>query len=474
MRRLHAIFLALLAASAARAQDAPTPAADPAPSSVASPVQSDVPRSGILQLLDGSMLHGALGGIAKESGLTWLHEAAAGPLRFSEANLSLVRFERAQPAPSNLTPSCRFHFKNGDELIGNLLGMEDGKLRFETWFGADVSAEAASLEGILFSAKGYRLLYEGPDSAEGWKIGRNSRSWEYRDGAFIANGADLLGRDFGLTGSSTLEFDLGWNGPFSLSITLYAQAIDRFDYSTSAYLIYLGTGAISVQRVQAGSGAIMLGQTQLPEMLRRNKMRFELRCNKEDATISLFADGKFIQRWKDNNQGGFVAKGGGIVFFSQVEPRSLTLSNIRVAEWDGRYEPDLQANAPADQDVVFLANRDKVFGKIVSVSEAKATIETKQAKLDIPLARVTQVRFAQNAEAAAGAAGQVRASFPGGESIAFQLENWDAAQVRGTSTTFGSLAFDPKTIRQLQFNLNRAAPAPKEESNLDLEFLGTE
>ena len=37
----------------------------------------------------------------------------------------------------------------------------------------------------------------------------------------------------------------------------------------------------------------MLGQAQIPEMLRRNKMHFEIRCNKEDATISLYADGRF-------------------------------------------------------------------------------------------------------------------------------------------------------------------------------------
>jgi hypothetical protein len=252
---------------------------------------------------------------------------------------------------------------------------------------------------------------------------------------------------------------------------LYAQVIDRFDYSSSAYLIYLGNGAISVQRVQAGAGAVMLGQNQIPEMYRKNKMRFEIRCNKEDATITLYADGKLVQRWKDNSQGGFVAKGGGIVFFSQVEARSLKLTNIRVAEWDGRFEPDSMTNLPPGQDVVFLANRDKVFGKVLALEETKATVEARQAKLDIPLERVTQIRFAKADAETNTLPNEVRASFPGGESVVFNMEKWNGAEVKGTSRTFGPLTFDPKGIRELQFNLNRTADQDEDTANVDTQFL---
>ncbi|HEV8543022.1 MAG TPA: hypothetical protein VGR78_11570 [Verrucomicrobiae bacterium] len=431
-------------------------------------------RTGILQFLDNSSLHGVLSQIDETNGLKWAYPGAKTPLQFSLSNVASLRFEKAEPAPHAFTAACRFHFRNGDELIGNIREIKEEKLHFQSWFGDNVEASIDSLSAIMFSSKGYNLLYEGPTSLDGWRTTRSPKSWEYKDGAFIANGADQLGRDFALSGSATLEFDLSWNGAFSLMIALYAQNIDRFDYTTSAYLVYLGTGAISVQRVQAGAGAIMLGQTQVPEMLRRNRMHFEIRCNKEDATISLFADGKFIQRWKDNNPGGFIAKGGGILFFSQVEPRSLKLSNIRVAEWDGRYEPDAQTNAPPNMDVVFLANRDKVFGKVTALEETRATVETKQTRLDIPLARVTQIRFANESSLTNSAPGEVRASFPGGERVVFKLEKWDGKEVKGTSKTFGALAFDPKNIREVQFNLSRTLAPVEQEPKMDLEFLEAE
>lgn len=427
-------------------------------------------RPGVLQLLDGSTLHGELKGIA--TNLAWTHPAARGELGFQFTNLAMIRFEKAEAPERSFKAGSRFQFRNGDELIGSILGIRENKLRFQSWLGESVEAGIEALETISFSSRGYKLLYEGPNGIEGWKVGRNPRSWEYKDGSFIARGADLLGRDFGLSGSSTLEFDLAWNGAFSMSITMYAQVIDRFDYSTSAYLIYLQTGNVSVQRVQAGAGASMLGQAQLPEMGRRTSMHFEIRCNKEDATISLFADGKFVQRWKDTNPAGFVAKGGGIVFFSQVEPRRLTLSNIRVAEWDGKFEPEALTNAPPDMDVVFLANRDKVFGKVLALDEAKAQVETKQTALDIPLARITQIRFGQQATAATNyAAREVRLTFPGGESVVCELDHWNETEAVGTSRVFGPLRFNPKHIRQLQFNLARSLAAPEKAPDIDKEFL---
>ncbi len=426
-------------------------------------------RPALLHLLDGSTLHGSLSSIVKEDGLTWNHPAARAPLQLLLTNIAAVRFERTQGLQRDFKPSCRFYFKNGDEVAGNLVSMQNGQASLESWFGTNLLASVAALDSITFSSKGYRLLYEGPSGPDGWRLGRNPRSWEYKDGAFVANGADLLGRDFGLTGSAALEFDLEWNGSFSLSITLYAQAIDRFDYGTSAYLLYIGNGTVSVQRVQAGSGATMLGQAPVLEMSRRNKMRFEVRCNKDDATIAVLADGQLVQRWKDSS--GFVAKGSGIVFFSQVETKGLTLSNVRVAEWDGKFEPDSATNAPTDVDVIFLANRDRVTGRVQSVEDGKVSIETKLAKLSIPMARVTQVQFAQtNTPAAPSESSEVRALFPGGEGLSFDLQRWEDGQVVGISRTFGELKFDPKSIRQLQFAPSAEADTKGAAAEAEPEF----
>jgi hypothetical protein len=80
--------------------------------------------------------------------------------------------------------------------------------------------------------------------------------------------------------------------------------------------------------------------------------------------------------------------------------------------------------------------------------------------LDVPLERVTQMEFAEaKVPAESPSPWQVRAHFPGGGSISFQLEKWNDQGVSGRSAIFGALAFQPGAIREMEFNLNR----PKED-----------
>jgi hypothetical protein len=110
---------------------------------------------------------------------------------------------------------------------------------------------------------------------------------------------------------------------------IYTEVTDRYDYSTSSYMFYLSPGYVTVQRVQAGGGVLPMGHAQIPSMLKRNKIHLEVRANRPEATLALLADGVLVQRWKDN--GGFVAKGTGVVFFSQLDGPTMKISNIKVS-----------------------------------------------------------------------------------------------------------------------------------------------
>ena len=123
-------------------------------------------RSGILQFADGSLLHGTLNSVNGTNELAWTHPAAKDPLRFTLTNISLVRFENAEAPKREFSPTARFQFKNGDELMGNIRSIESGKLQFQSWIGGAVEAPLPALESIQFSARGYNLLYEGPMSTK--------------------------------------------------------------------------------------------------------------------------------------------------------------------------------------------------------------------------------------------------------------------------------------------------------------------
>ncbi len=425
-----------------------------------------------LQLYDGTSITGELLGLETEKGLIWKFPAARTPLVLRSKNLARVRLKSNQGPPASFRPGSKFRFKNGDEVFGNLVAMSEGQFEVETWFAGRLKAPQEAIEAIGFSSGGYRVLFEGPTSADGWATGKNTRPWKYQNGAFIAKGPDILGRDFGLKTSSNLEFDLAWSAAFSLTVTLYAQTVDRFDYSASAYILYIGQGGLTLQRVTAGQGAVLLGNAQIPSMLNKNSVRFEIRTHVEDASIGIMVDGVPAGRWKDNS--GFVAKGGGIVFYSQTDGPELKLSNMRLTALDGRYEPEIGTNSPATNDVVFLANRDRVTGKIEGIHEGKIKVLSRTTHLEIPVERVVQMVLAKSQAApVVQSPWMVRAKLAGGENLMLDIHQLQSGQLRGFNANFGKIEVDTGSLRQLEFNLERLASGTDETGLVAPDAVGS-
>ena len=406
----------------------------------------------LIRFMDGSMLHGELQQVNLQEGIRWSHPDLMRPVDFRPDNLAWIRFEGALPVQRSNEPSVKIRFQNGDEVLGNLIGLDEKNVKFSTWFNEQLSAPRDVLQSLSFLSPGFRILYEGPTSMNGWRLGRDPKAWKYRDGVFISEGVGVLGRDFGLSGSSRIEFDLQWNGTFSLIVPLYTSALDRFDYRSNSYMFYISRGYVSLQRVQSGAGVRNLGQGLIPKMQTQNRVKVEIRINKEKAEMEMYIDRKFIRKWRDAN--GFAATGSGMSFFSQLNGPIIRISNLRVSAWDGHSDPVKFAENSNDEDTVFLKNRDEVPGKIKAMNEQNVVINSLGADLNIPLNRITRVSLAkQEPKAEAKRPWEVRAHFAGGAAVSFDLKQWEGTQLSGNSLNFGPVTFDSKFIRRLQFNL---------------------
>lgn len=470
MGRWAGAWLAAAAISAGLGGAAPAPlAAEAAPEAgpnLLAPAAFET--SDLLQFMDGSSVHGRLQSISPNSGVGWEHPDAASLIEFKPTNIAWIRFEKPKVVSGDAKPSCRFRFHNGDEIFGRLSSINEENLELSTWFGGSLRTPRSALQSLTFLSKGYSIVYEGPTSPEGWVHGKSGRGWEYRDGAFIATRAGTLGRNFQLSSSSSVSFDLAWNGHFSLILALYTSLLDRFDYSSSSYMFYLSPGYVSLQRVQGGAGAMNLGQTAIPDMTRKNKLHLEIRSNKEDSTLGLLVDGRLIHRWKDS--AGFVGQGSGAVFFAQLDGPSIRLSNLKVAQWEGDLGVENAAtNAPLKEDWVYLVNRDKVNGRLLALRDGVLSMRAADTPLDIPLHRVSQISMAGPVTNSFPASPwNLRAYFAGGGTVAFELDQWREGRISGVSPNFGPVSFDGHYIRQLQFNLSRTRPGVPDLENLDL------
>jgi len=417
------------------------------------------PRSDVVEFVDGSALHGQMTRMDVEHGLTWVNPEARNPINFRPAHLDFIRFAHAQSV--SLSPTCHLWFGNGDDLYGSIASMDNEHVDFRTWFGGPMVIPRAAVRAITFLSTHYSVVYEGPYDEGGWMVVNNSpKSWTFHDGAFIGDGQGTLGRDLNLTNSATVEFDLAWSGLFSLEVGIYCDVMDRLEINGGSCVLALSPGKVSLRQVQSLGVPFNLVGVPVPEGEAKNRMHVAIECDKAEGTVSVFINHNFAKTWKDCN---FLGSGTGVLFQQQPSmfaSATIKLSHLKISQWQGRAEPESFAPIGTN-DAIHFVNNDRAVGNIESIQDGKARLNMAGSSLGIPLERVTQIEFAAaKTPAESPGAWQVRAHFPGGGSVSFQLEKWDDKEVSGRSAIFGPLAFQPGAIREMEFNLNR----PKEET----------
>jgi hypothetical protein len=439
------------------------------PSQAPTPLSAPPAEGDVLEFLDGSVLHGSLKQVDVNTGLRWESPVARKPIALRATQVDSIRFAHSDSV--TVSPTAHLRFANGDDLLGSLISLDNERLGFSTWFGKTLTVPRASVQSVTFLSSNYTLIYDGPGDTDGWIIGNhNPEGWIYRDGTFISGMAGSLSRDFKLTGSSTVEFDLAWTENFELSVDLYSDSPDRPDYNS--YLLQIRPDEVSLRHIESyGSGpARSFGSAPLHLESGVKKARVTVQANKDEGTIAIYVDKVLVKRWKD--EGGFGATGTGISFQQQtISGGVIKLSNIMVSQWSGHYEPETSFVA-TNTDVVRFINHDQAAGKIAGIDHGRISLAFGDTTLQVPLHRVTQINFAA-ADAAAIRHGpwEVRAHFPRGGSICFRLEKWTDKEVAGQSDIFGTLAFQPGEIRQLEFNLGQPRTTPAFADSKSFESL---
>ncbi|MBI5800312.1 MAG: hypothetical protein HZA92_06230 [Verrucomicrobia bacterium] len=449
----------------------------------------------VLQLLDGSSLHGVLEAIGEAKGIRWKHPASAAPIEFLPRNAHQIRFAQVAPplAQSSAHQTCRFRFLNGDELTGNLLSLDATHIELETWFAGKLRAPRAGVQSLAFLARGFATIYDGPTGLGGWSTGPTPAAWQLRDGVLTGGANAFMGRDLKLPPQSRIEFEVGAAAALNLYVSLYTDSTERFNFASSGYQFHLGPGYVNLMRGQGQFGMQHLGQAQIPVPIPGRKLRVEIRADLLASAVTLLVDGNVIQQWNDPsvakpavpaldpNLPPFVAEavrdaarargpslpGTGISFF--MLNGGIDLSGIKVSAWDGRpIEPEAVATNFTGH-LVRLANQDRALGEVRAIRDGKLTLAATAGSLEIPLTRVTHVILAAIAPPATNRpAGEMHARLSSGETLALTQPRWDGRQLAGMSPHFGPLQLDTRWVRLLRFNPGREPVAP------DLLFPGVD
>ncbi len=414
---------------------------------------------------NGDFLFGNLDSIGRDKSVVWRRDDALAPIEFSGTNITEIKFasgKKSNPAGTNL---CRLHLRNGDFLEGDLLQLNREEIVLETSFAGKMAFPRKRAHALESLPPEREPIFVGPSGLEGWTMGKvtavaagEAGEWKYANGAFYATHSASIARDMKLPDMARIEFDLAWKGMLQTAIALYTKNLQPVNLASKDtepdfggfYSLQINSFMATLMPVKKNEPLKYLGQIPVPTLSQKTRAHFEVLVNKKRANIVLLADGILVKEWIDAD--GFAGSGTAMRFVQQGGQGSLKLSNLRIAEWNGKRD-EKSTNAPSTKDdLARLLNGDKVSGTLESFRDGKITISTGGSKLDVPLNRVSEIQFAgEKSEEPPGIGLNVRAFFAGGGRITFRVDHWDKSVV-GESPNFGRATFLPAAFERVQIN----------------------
>lgn len=434
-----------------------------------------------LEFLNGDVLKGTFLAYDPQLGIRWENNILKQVLTVKPEGISRIRLKRTDLQQTN-RPNCQAKLANGDEFSGNFVDFDGEKLALDTWYGGRLQISRTALKSLNLFLNKSPIVYEGPSGTDGWTVKANGNvissgfggqiiinggvviqngqiftstsslkpggGWQYKEDGFYGIGNGSIGRDVKLPPTSNIEFDLTYRGYPQFAVYFYSDFLEGF--SGNAYVLQFSYRNAFLRRQGAQAGGHNFGSVELPSLAQKGKTRVSIRTQREQKTIALLLDDMLIKEWNDTSE--LAGNGTGIMFLMQGQ-NPIKVSNLLVSEWDGTVENAGQTNqVTLKEDVIRLANRDKVSGTLKTLKNGKLTMQTQFATLDIPLERITQVHFNPETMTKIIADSDSRLFLAEHGRISLQLEKYDTSQVVGLSAAMGKIKLAPNAFDSIQFN----------------------
>ena len=427
-----------------------------------------------IEFINGDILRGKIMGC--KDNIEFYSELLKSNLNINLSGIYKLNIDSITRTYTNVAGNTIVGLTSGDSFSANFISFDADKLNVETWFCGRISIPRQMVKSLIPSA-GSSLIYDGPNGMDGWTIGnpgffinvvvpgavqggvpaRPTTQWIFTNNSFYATAPGALGKFFDLPERTSIDFDISWYGNLSFSVFLYSDSLAPYVNNSYMILFTYRAAYLHRRRNENGVGVTVLGSVEIPEMAKDSKASISIKVDKEQKTIALFVNGKFLQAWRDESD--FVSNGKGIILNQQGSAK-VRISNIRITRWDGRIEETQSNTNKITSDIVNLANKDAIEGKVVLITNNSLTIQTDYAKLDIPLERISGITFANKQDKPEKNIQLVKGFLSDFGSFSFSIEEYSHDKIIGFCPGIGKLTFSPSSFRVLQFNA-------KEENDLD-------
>jgi len=421
----------------------------------------------LLRFTNGNQIDGRFAGMDSSGVITWMRPDVATPMPFQRDKIRQIVLRNAHPLSAMKDP-CHVTLVNGDRLPGRVVATDEKTVTIETTAAGTLTLPRDAVAVISPNPFGGRLLYAGPFDDKGWNVvhsevaapepdpfagnfrapltfkqdedGDEKPVWVHTGASWYSRGggADAITLDAGLPDRALVRFKLAWRSRPSISVAFHAdlqrpeakekdagaeEEAPRQNFGSmqhlarlfgTAYVMNFQSGYVHLQRTwfndqgQPQAERVRVGGTsvRLPDT---GEAIFEIRCDREQGTVTVHIDGEFAVQWDTSEENGraagadkparavtYQAPGGGLGFLVQGSTTPVRISDIIVAEWNGL--TDSARSMESDhRDITLLANgTDRFSGRIHSIHDGMVEMEASYGPLKVPMDEVAEIHFARD------------------------------------------------------------------------------
>ena len=257
------------------------------------------------------------------------------PLSLLSEHLHELSFEQSDAGDIPISHQV-MTLRNGDSFPGEVTGLDEKTLKFDTWFAGELSIPRTQIESVYYEAAPQRLIYQGPKILTDWDQDDN---WGMDGTAFQSNGRGSISRDLKLPEDFILQFRIEWKTSPNIRIHFCTEASVGANNKDGYYLSANSQG-LQLQRVvttedEETARYLDLGRPNLRlDQLKERKATIEMRVSRSNRIIYLYLNGDFAGLYTDP---GKAPAGSSVIFESQSSSRrQFKVSSIKLHEWDSK------------------------------------------------------------------------------------------------------------------------------------------
>jgi hypothetical protein len=364
-------------------------------------------RADVVTLTSGAeRLTGVLRSIGDDGVLELQSELSNEPLRLRGAMVEKVDFAVSAEDPE--PPAVKVELVNGDVIPCSIVEMDGRGVLVDSPVLGKLRIERRHLAAMQFGIHARKVVYEGPrDGGEWMHPDDDDTTWNYEDGALVAEGQAFASRDVKLPENFILRYELEWERNAMPSLQVYfCDPLVAVGERCDRYYLQFGSAGFELKRESATGKryTTIAFVNRMPGEFPDRKLQVELQVDRRDSSLRLMLDDKAEGEWRDPV--GSAPAGGGMALVSQASDGVVqSLRGIAVRENDATPQRHrAERRADVNRDSMITRKDERWTGELVGIAATNAgrvlsfKSDFGDKLVELPEADVSTVFFPQSAD----------------------------------------------------------------------------